>query len=164
MQFGLYVHDMPEFVVNRIIQFADDTKLWRIIQEETDKLALQADLDSLGNWSEEWMLRFNPKKCKVLHLGSRNPEFVYTMKDGGSRIKLETTNLEKDLGVLIADNLKVGEQCESAAGKAMKVLGMIRRSFTKLDEETLKTLYCSFVRPHLEYCIHAWSPYLQERH
>ena len=161
-QFGLYVHDMPEFVVNRIIQFADDTKLWRIIQGETDKLALQADLDSLGDWSEEWMLRFNPKKCKVLHLGSRNPEFVYTMKDGGSRIKLETTSLEKDLGVLITDNLKVGEQCERAAGKAMRVLGMIRRSFTKLDEETLKTLYCSFVRPHLEYCIHAWSPYFKK--
>ena len=52
-QFGLYVHDMPEFVVNRIIQFADYTKLWRIIQEETDKLALQANLNSLDDWSEE---------------------------------------------------------------------------------------------------------------
>ena len=41
------------------------------------------------------MLRFNLKKCKVLHLRSRNPEFVYTMKDGGSRIKLEIRDWKK---------------------------------------------------------------------
>ena len=39
---------------------------------------------------------------------------------------------------------------------------MINRSFKNLDEELLKMLYCTYVRPHLEYCIQAWSPYLKK--
>jgi len=61
--------------------------------------------------------------------------------------------LEKYLGVFISQDLKVAEQCNEAAKKAMRVLGMVRRTFLNLDEMTLKILYCSFVRPHLEYCI-----------
>ena len=84
------------------------------------------------------------------------------MKDGdGSRI-LEETVLEKDLGVLVSYDLKVEQQCDKAAKKAMRVLGMIKRSFKKLDEESLRTLYCTYVRPHLEYCIQAWLPYLKK--
>jgi hypothetical protein len=40
-----------------------------------------------------------------------------------------------------------------AAKKVMRVLGMVRRTFQNLDETTLKILYCSVVRPHLEYCL-----------
>ena len=65
------------------------------------------------------------------------------MKDGdGNRIPEETV-LEKDLGVLVSYDLKVEQQCDKAAKKAMRVLGMIKRSFRKLDEESLRTLYCT---------------------
>ena len=29
-----------------------------------------------------------------------------------------------------------------------------------LDQEDLKLIYKTYIRPHLEYCIQAWSPYL----
>ena len=77
----------------------------------------------------------------------------------GVKHDLEETVLAKDLGVLISRDLKVAEQCSKAVSKAMRVLGLIKRSFKNLGEESLKTLYCSYVRPHLEYCIQAWSPY-----
>ena len=44
----------------------------------------------------------------------------------------------------------------------MRVLGMLKRSFRNLNEVSLKTLYCSYVRPHIEYCIQAWSPYFKK--
>jgi len=35
---------------------------------------------------------------------------------------------------------------------------MIRRSYTYLDNDTVKTLYTSLIRPHLEYGNTAWTP------
>ena len=154
---------MSENIRSKIIQFADDTKMWRIIANEEDRDALQMDLDTLGEWSKKWLLKFNPLKCKVLHLGSRNQKYEYTMKDqNGIRTVLSESTLEKDLGVLISKDLKVADQCNKAAKKAMRVLGMVKRSFKNLDEESLKTIYCSYIRPHLEYCIQAWSPYYRK--
>ena len=37
---------------------------------------------------------------------------------------------------------------------------MLRRSFTHLDTKSFKKLYCTFVRPHLEYAQNIWSPHL----
>ena len=119
---------------------------------------MQNDLNSLTKWSKKWLLRFNPKKCKALHLGHNNPKFKCTMEEQ----VLDETFMEKDLGVLISNDLKCGEQCNKSAKKAMRVLGMIKRSFKHLDEETLKLLHCLFVRPRLEYCIQAWSPYFKK--
>ena len=39
---------------------------------------------------------------------------------------------------------------------------MIRRTFTCNDEQTINQLYKPLVRPHLEYCVQAWRPYLTQ--
>ena len=75
---------------------------------------------------------------------------------------LSTTVKEKDLGVTMDANMKVSEQCRIAASKANQVLGMIRRNITYKDKSLIVPLYKAIVRPHLEYCIQAWSPYLRK--
>ena len=42
---------------------------------------------------------------------------------------LESVNEEKDLGVIISEDLKWDKQCSAAVSKANKILGMIKRSF-----------------------------------
>ena len=39
---------------------------------------------------------------------------------------------------------------------------MIRRNITSKDDSLFVLLYKAIVRPHLEYCIQAWSPYLRK--
>ena len=46
--------------------------------------------------------------------------------------------------------------------KANKMIDSIQRSFTYLDKKLFKTLYISFVRPHLEYASPIWSPFLKK--
>jgi len=60
-------------------------------------------------------------------------------------------------------SLKPSLQCTKAAAKAMQVLGIIRRNFVMNDEEDFRLLFNGYVRPHLEYCVQVWSPYLKKR-
>ena len=69
---------------------------------------------------------------------------------------------EKDLGVSINANMKVSEQCRIAAFKGNQILGMIRRNITYKEKSLNVPLYKAIVRPHLEYCIQAWIPYLRK--
>ena len=59
-------------------------------------------------------------------------------------------------------NMKVSEQCTIAASKGNQILGMIRRNRTYKEKSLIIPLYKTIVRPHLEYCIQAWSPCLRK--
>jgi len=37
---------------------------------------------------------------------------------------------------------------------------MVRRNFRRLDKEDFLLLYKTYIRPHIEYSVQAWSPYL----
>ena len=69
--FLIFVNDLPEWIKSSLKMFADDTKIWARIRVEKDGECLQRDLDSLGRWSDEWLLRFNCEKCKVMHIGHK---------------------------------------------------------------------------------------------
>ncbi|XP_070549738.1 uncharacterized protein [Ptychodera flava] len=75
-------------------------------------------------------------------------------------IPLESTEEVKDLRVTIHRSLKPSSQCVKAAKKANMILGMIKRSLTYKSEDIIVQLYKHLVRPHLEYAIQAWSPWL----
>ena len=59
-------------------------------------------------------------------------------------------------------NMKVSEQCRIAASKGNQILGMIRRNITYKEKGLIVPLSKAIVRPHLEYCIQAWRPYLRK--
>ena len=119
---------------------------------------LQDDLDKLNEWSMNWLLQFNKDKCKVMHIGKANPGFSYVL--GGTT--LQETKKEKDLGVLITNDLKPADQVASAVAGANSMLWRIRKTFTCLDEHTVPLLYKALVRPRMEYAVQAWSPQLRK--
>ena len=95
-----------------------------------------------------------------MHLGKNNPQFTYTM--GGyapAGVVLSSSAEEKDVGVLVSNNLKPSSQCAKAANKANQVLGQMSRAFHYRDKYTWIRLYKTYIRCHLEYCIQAWSPW-----
>ena len=155
--FLLFVNDLPDWIGTNIRLFADDAKIWKEISCLDDQQELQADLDRLRKWSDEWLLEFNPVKCNVMHIG-HDLETGYRIQQGDRVWKLEEIFEFRDLGIVVSRELKVAQQCASAAKKAMSVLGLIRRHFGQLDPCSFKILYGSYVRAHLEYCIQSWSP------
>ena len=103
-------------------------------------------------------MSFNIDKCKVMHIGSKNIEYKYNFYDR----ELAVSAGEKDLGVYIDRDFKVSKQCIEAEKKAMKMLGYIKRTFTYKSKEIVLTLFKTLVRPHLEYAVQMWCPYLRK--
>ena len=109
---------------------------------------LQAALDLLCNWADKWEMRFNVDKCHLLHLGRNNQKHSYNMNGN----MLESTDKEKDIGVIISNNLKPAAHCEKVARTASGVLHQILRSFISYrDRSTLPHIFQQYVRPHLEF-------------
>ena len=153
--FLVYVNDLPDAVHCDIKLFADDAKLFSRVTCDSESALLQADLGALTSWSATWLMPFNQGKCKVLHIGQANQAFQYEM-DG---VPLDSTSVEKDLGISIDSELKFREQASSAVAKATRILAVIKRSFALIDKVTLPMLYKSLVRPHLEYGNLIWGPF-----
>jgi len=57
----------------------------------------------------------------------------YYMNDGSERKELQSVHQERDLGVIVASNLKSTSQCVKSASTARRVIGIIRRAFRNLD-------------------------------
>lgn len=159
--FVIYINDLPQHIKSNAYIFADDTKIYRQILTDSDNKVLQEDIRSLEKWADTWELKFHPAKCKYMTIGKpKQNDFNYKMAEGVNEVVLEKVKTEKDLGVTFDEKLDFGIHIAEKVKKANQILGLIRRAFIFLDEQSMITLYKSMVRPHLEFSQIVWSPYL----
>jgi hypothetical protein len=161
--FVIYINDLPEITSHLCKLFADDSKLIATIRNTNDLMILQNDLDKLVDWSNTWKMKFNSKKCKIVKFESSRDYimngFDLTMTDSsGNNHKLEESKSERDLGVYVQSNLKWTEQVKHSCNKAYNMINTLKRTFKYWDKAIFLKLYCTYIRPHLEYCIQAWNP------
>ena len=81
---------------------------------------------------------------------------------------MESVDVYKDLGLLTASNLSWNQHVDKITAKANRVLGLVKRTCRDLkDIDIMNTLYCSLVRPLLEYSwegiIHGVEPINYQR-
>ena len=75
---------------------------------------------------------------------------------------IEKTSVERDLGIMISKDLKWVDQTVKATNAAKAIIAQLRNSFTYFDAELVRLLYVSLIRPHLEYAVPVWNPYLRK--
>ena len=129
----------------------------RLVMEVKDEVLFQQDLDSLVSWTRQLCLKFNVEKCKIMRV-AHSGQHQYDL----AGVKLQEAHQEKDLGVKVSSTLKPSLRYTKAAAKAMQVLGIIKRNFVTQNKEDFRLLFDGYVRPHLEYCVQVWSPYLKK--
>ena len=87
--------------MSKVLKFADDTKIYKVVNSQEDIESLRNDLKNLVKWSVDRQMLFNADKCKI-HIGHSNCHADYYMCGN----KLETVDEEKDLGVIVSKDLK----------------------------------------------------------
>jgi hypothetical protein len=101
-------------------------QLYRDIANQSDMEIIQNDINNLFKWSDKWLLRFHPDKCKVLSIiGKRHQQRTtkYTMPTySGSHVTLESVELEKDIGVTIDAKLNFEKHIQTQLNKANQIV------------------------------------------
>ena len=118
--FLVYVNDIVEIVNSEIRLFADDTTLYitvndPIIATET----LNHDLSSLSEWSNQWLVSFNPQKTKSLVVSRKvniidHPSLTFNNSD------IENVNVHKHLGLWFSRDLSWSTHIDHMVAKSKK--------------------------------------------
>ena len=126
--------------------FADDTKVLGNIRPEfaeKDSQIVQQDLKNISNWCKDWSIYPNSEKFKVIRIGIRAAYNQYTIIDPSNDLSqnIETSNSERDLGVIISHNLKPRNQVQKVSPKVNAVLALLRNNFISKNHLREEAIY-----------------------
>ena len=75
--------------------FADDVKVYVVLNKTASSSLLQSGLDKLSVWANDWRLQISIPKCSVLHIGNNSNVAVYNINGN----VLPNVTAMRDLGV-----------------------------------------------------------------
>ena len=137
--YNFYVNDIPSFIDNQTLMFADDTKTFKQIKSRADFLQFQEDINHLLAWSLKWQLKFNISKCYVLHLGPSHSYGDYYLDSN----VITACDTVRDLGVTVDNCLKFHDHTNLTITKANRTLGLINKIFQYRESDMIIKLYKS---------------------
>jgi len=160
--FNIYVNDLHLHLHSKIFQYADDTFLFRAINDDTDSSLLQKDLSTLQLWSVNNALQLNPQKCQIMCITRQKnkPVPVYYVSD----TKLAQANSLRLLGVQISSDLTWNEHISIVVKKCNKLMGFLRTVVGSQKPNILLTLYRSLVLPIIDFCSPVWYVHQKKSH
>ena len=148
--FLIFINDLTMFL-NEVyfLLYADDLKLYRTINDFSDCVALQDDVNFLCCWCKLNGMVLNVSKCNVISFTRRkNPLLNSYVIDANVIPRVEVV---KDLGVYLDVSLHFKQHVNVTTSKANSVLGLIRRFGREFnDVYVTKSLFCYLVLPILE--------------
>ena len=102
------------------------------------------------DWSNRWLLKFHPDKCKAMNIASKpSSDNTYSLNINNSATVLENISKEKYIGITIDNSLDFGCHISEKKNKAYSLFSLIRRSYRLLNKDVFIPLYKALVRSHL---------------
>lgn len=156
--FVLFISDIGSVIRHsKYLAYADDLKIFRIIQTIEDCLLLQQDINSVALWCAKNKLPLNEKKCTAFSFYRSRTAIAFDYMI--NNCKLSRPSELKDLGVWYDVKLSFTNHVDRIIARAVAMLGFVMRCAREFkDPYTIKSLYCSLVRSILEYASVVWSP------
>ena len=160
--FLIYINEVSQLKLSEgtsVTSYADDIMMYKPITCAHDYGKLQTDINSIYNCISARSLTLNPEKCKYLVCSKKSSP---TLPPSGLHLNnevLERVRQYRYLGVLVTERLSWNDHISNICKKARKLIGMLYRQFYAwADKSSLKTIYLTSIRPHLEYACQLWDP------
>ena len=111
---------------------------------------LNEDLNKLSIWAKRWLTIFNPQKTEVMAISNIHSENNLQFKYDGIFF-LDKVDKHKHLGLIISSNNNWTNHIDSILISASKQVNYLRKLKYQLPRTVLNKLYCTYIRPLLEY-------------
>lgn len=142
MLFNFSINDLDDDAECGFTEFADGIRSGGVAVTPESCAATQRDLERLTNWAERNLVKFDNRKCKVLHWGKNNSRHQYLL---GAE-QLESSCAKRDPGVLGNKKPPIHQQYALMMKKANSILGCIGKTIASTPREVILALYLA----HLE--------------
>jgi hypothetical protein len=127
---------------SNICGFEDDIKIFGCPGS-----SLQKDIDKIVDWSSKNGMVINVKKSFVIHFGSNNNTYSYSING----LLLDSRENIRDLGIVVNNKSNFSEHMRLVKSRCFKMINLIFRFFRVKDQEFYCKLYKIYVLPLLSY-------------
>jgi len=143
LMFLLYINDINLSVASQIWLFADDCILYRVIDNQQDRLLLQHDLNLIMKWTQTWQMNLNTSKCALLTCSRlvSTCHFDYSIGDN----LLHRVTQHPYLGILFDSKMSFSPHITNITSKATRTPNFVKRNLCKCSLETKCVVYTSTV-------------------
>ena len=111
---------------------------------------------NVADWLAANRLSLNVDKSKLLHFSLTKKNTINPKLSINNEI-LKEKNVAKYLGVMIDNKLQWHDQVNAINLKISKGIGMLAKIRHYIPRSVLRSLYFSFVHPHIEYNLLNWG-------
>ena len=143
--FLLYVNDVTDIFDGDCVckLYADDIKLYSVLDNANDCSDLQLKLNELQQWSDKWQLNISYKKCSALFIGSqRNKPQTGLLLGDTPAPQAESV---KDLGVIIDKRLKFDIHINHIVTHAHILANLIHKCCISQHSPTLTLAFTTYI-------------------
>ena len=119
--------------------YADDLKLYTVLQTDIDCSILQEKLNAIYDWSWQWQLCISYKKCNLMNIGNTRNRPSLLLND----VTLAVVDEVRDLGVIVDSRLKFDAHIHQTQTvmRAFVSANLIHKCFVSRDVSTLIRAY-----------------------
>ncbi|GFV57426.1 RNase H domain-containing protein [Trichonephila clavipes] len=143
--------------------YADDIAIWHSHNDITEsEKTLNTTLKGIAEWAENLKLTINAEKTNYCIFSTdrrHRSSFNANIKIQNSQIK--KVDLPTYLGVTLDPELRFSKHIEQTTNKALGKLNILRKlcgTSWGSRPQTLKSTFCTVIRPVLEYATPIWTP------
>lgn len=157
--FSLFINDVSLILPPGVrLFYADDAKVYVIVNSFEDCLELQNILNSFENWCTRNCMTLSIEKCQVITFSRKFKPIVYPYSLSGQ--PLARVQRIRDLGVSLDQELTFRFHYDDIISRSNRQLGFIMKIASGFrDVFCLRSLYCALVRSILEFGAIVWCPY-----
>ena len=155
--FLIFINDINCVFDINFLLYADDLKIYLKVDNLHDCYQLQTNIDNLVLWCNNNRLFLHLNKCYLVTYSRKLSPIVHEYFANNK--KIDRCSFFKDLGVTFDNKITFSLHIDNIIAKSMSMLGFVKRMCRDFEDPyTLKALFCSFVRSHLEYASVVWCP------